>query len=322
MQTSKHTYKLQQRYEETFGKKGIHKKAVDDLKSTEFLNSVVLNTVETLQQWINTDHWESKNQRLQYLLELDLEELVYDITAIICLECQKAMKLVSVASMCAKYLNMANKVQAIQTVAEVIAVLAEMDLCDITIGEESTRWVHAKYELDPSVIKFKFTAMYLPPMIIKPRTLRHNRDSGYITQRGESLILGFYENHHDGDICLDVLNTLNANEYELDVDVISHRKDKWERQELTTQEFNELSHEEKLIYSMGQEQWEIFNEQSYKIQTLMLYHGNGFYLQNKVDKRGRIYTSGYHISPQASAFKKACINLKKKEICTGLESWL
>lgn len=321
METNRHTYMLQQKYEETFGKKGIHNKAVTDLKSTEFLTPIVLGTVKTLEQWINTDHWESKNQRLQYLLDLDLEELVYDLLAIICLECQKPMKLVSVASMCAKYLNMNSKLQAIQTVAEVIAVLGEMDLCDITIGQESTRWVHAKYELDPSVIKFKFDAMYLPPMIIKPRTLRHNRDSGYITQRGESLILGYYENHHDGDICLDVLNTLNANEYELDVDVISHRKDEWTRQELTTQEFNELSHEEKLIYSMSEEQWEIFNEQSYKIQTLMLYHGNSFYLQNKVDKRGRIYTSGYHLSVQGNSFKKSMINLKKKEICTGLEDW-
>ena len=53
----------------------------------------------------------------------------------------------------------------------------------------------------------------------------------------------------------------------------------------------------------------------------MLYHGNKFWLQNKVDKRGRIYTSGYHISPQGSSFKKAMINLANKEIVTGLDTW-
>lgn len=129
------------------------------------------------------------------------------------------------------------------------------------------------------------------------------------------------EKIHDEDICLDVLNILNANEYCLDEAVIAYCSDTWTQEELTSEEFNELSHQDKLIYSMSQEQWEIHQEQSYKIKTLMLYHNNSFYLQNKVDKRGRIYTSGYHISTQGNSFKKACINLKKKEICTGLEGW-
>lgn len=321
MQTSKHSYAIQKRYEETFGKKGIHDKAVADLKATECLIPIVQSTVKSLNTWIHTDHWESKNQRLQCLVDLDLEELVYSLTAVICLECIKPMKLVSVASMCAKHLGMSNKIEAIQTVAEILSILGDQDLCDITIGQENTRWVHIRYELDAAVLQYKFDAMYLPPMIIKPRVLRHNRSSGYITQQGESLILGFYENHHDEDICLDVLNILNANEYCLDEAVIAHCSDSWTQEELTSEEFNELSHQDKLIYSMSQEQWEIHQEQSYKIKTLMLYHNNSFYLQNKVDKRGRIYTSGYHISTQGNGFKKAAINLKKKEICTGLEDW-
>ena len=47
--------------------------------------------------------------------------------------------------------------------------------------------------LDEEVLRYAYNAFYLPPLIIKPRTVRHNHDSGYITQRGESLILGFYE---------------------------------------------------------------------------------------------------------------------------------
>lgn len=321
MQTSKHTYAIQKRYEETFGKKGIHAKAVQDLRTTEGLNTQVDHMVKVLNDWMHTDHWNSKNIRISNLLNLDLEELVYDVLALICLECQKPMKLVSIASMAAKHLNMNNKVDSIQTMAEIIALIAIEDLCDITADKENIRWVHARYELDASVIKFKFDAMYLPPLVIKPRQLRHNRDSGYLTQQGESLILGYFENHHDEDICLDVLNTLNANEYCLDEAVISNLTDKWTEQELSTQEFNGLSHEDKLLYTMNKDQWEIYQEQSYKIQTLMLYHSNSFYLQNKVDKRGRIYASGYHISTQGHSYKKACINLKKKEICTGVDQW-
>lgn len=323
MKTNKHTYELQKRYEEAFGKRGIHKKAVEDLKeNTPGLSTLIGKAVHTLEQWIDTDHWEAKNRRLKYLNDLDLYELVYDLMAIISLDCtDKPMKLVAISSMCAKHLEMDSKVDSIHTVAEIIGLLGAIDLWDTFVDKENTRWVRSRYTLDASVIRFKFEAMYLPPMIIKPRILRHNRDSGYITQRGESLILRHYENHHDDDICLDVLNTLNANEYSLDIDVLSSRDDKWVKRELSPHEFNKLSYERKREYSLSKEQWSLFLEQSYKLKTMMLFHNNTFYFQNKVDKRGRIYTSGYHISPQGNSFKKALLNLKKKEICSGIDTW-
>ena len=320
--TTKQMYEIQKKYEETFGKKGIHAKAVKDLRSTEFLLPKIEQTVAYLEEWLETDHWEAKNKRLAQFDELYLEELVYDLLAIICLECTKPMPLVSVASMAAKYLNMNNKLESIQTCAEILAILAINDLCDEVRNKENTRYIVSVVELDISVIKYKFNAMYLPPMIIKPRTVRHNRDSGYITQKGESLILGYYENHHEEEISLDVLNILNANEYELDKDVISNRTDHFGKKELTDEEYKKLSHEQRLVYDLNEEEWEKYNHESYQIMTLMLYHNNSFYLQNRVDKRGRIYASGYHLSTQGKSYKKACINLKKKEICNGIKDWI
>lgn len=319
---NRHKYLLQQKIEETFGKKHIHQKAVEDLLSDNSICTALNNGVELLDKWLQQNYWESKNERLQGLLELDFQELTQDVVGLITLECTKPMKLVSIAAMAAKYLNMSNKVEAIQTMAEVIAVLCDTDLFDLIQTKKDGWYVQSKIQLDEEVLRFAFNAFYLPPMIIKPRTVRHNRDSGYITQRGESLILGFYENHHDDDICLDVLNTLNSNEYELDTEFISSHTEEWHREDLNTDEYMELSHEDKLIYNMDKSNWNEFQEQGFKIQTLMLYHGNSFYLQNKVDKRGRIYTSGYHVSVQGTSFKKAAINLAKKEICTGLDEWM
>lgn len=319
---NRYKYLLQKKIEETFGKRFIHQKAKEDLLSSEAICIKMSEGVEALLHWINSEeHWESKATRLQALYDLDIELLVQDTIALIALECSKPLKLVSIAAMSARFLNMANKVDAIRTMAEVIAVLSDTDLFDIIQTKDNERLVQAKVLLDEDVLRFAFNAFYLPPMVIKPRTVRHNRDSGYITQQGESLILGFYENHHDDDICLDVINTLNSNEYELDTDFISSQTEDWHRIELSSEEYMELGHEDKLIYNMDKSNWVEFQEQGFKIQTLMLYHGNSFYLQNKVDKRGRIYTSGYHISPQGTSFKKACINLAKKEICTGMEHW-
>lgn len=319
-QTTRYRYLLQQKIEQTFSKKFIVQKAVDDLLTNESIVNKLNKGVEILYSWFNQEHAIDKSLRLLALQDLDIPELVQHTVALVALHCSKPMKLVSISSMCIGHLKMADKVDAITTMAEVIAMLSDTDLFDCKKTKEG--WVVlTRVGLDEEVLRYAYNAFYLPPLIIKPRTLRHNRDSGYITQRGESLILGYYENHHEDIICLDVLNILNANEYELDTDLISSLSEQWHREELSQDEYMELSHEDKLIYDMDKTTWQEYINQGYKIQTLMLYHGNRFWLQNKVDKRGRIYTSGYHISPQGSSFKKAMINLANKEIVTGLENW-
>ena len=317
---NRYRYLLQEKIEKTFSKKFITAAAVDDLLSCESIVNKLNHGVECLNTWLHQDHNIDKELRLLALLELDKCELVQQTVACISLECQKPMKLVSIASLCARHLNMADKVEAVHTMAEVIAVLAETDLFDVKKTKEG--WiVLSRVGLDAEVTQYADNALYLPPLIIKPRKVRSNRDSGYITQRGESLILGFYENHHDDNICLDVLNILNSNEYELDTDFINQYEEQWHREELSQQEYEELSHADREIYNMDEKTWKKFQEQGKFFQTLMIHHGNSFYLCNKVDKRGRIYATGYHISTQASSFKKAMINFKHREIPTGLSSW-
>lgn len=317
---NRYRYLLQEKIEKTFSKKFITAAAVDDLLTCESIVNKLNRGIEYVNSWLNKDHDIDRELRLLAVRELDIKELVMQVVACISLECQKPMKMVSVASLCARHLNMSDKVEAIHTMAEIIAVLGETDLFDNKKTREG--WiVISRVELDSEVTQYADNALYLPPLIIKPRKVRHNRDSGYITQRGESLILGFYENHHDDNICLDVLNTLNSNEYELDTDFINQYEEQWHREELSQQEYEELSHADREIYNMDAKTWKKFQEQGKFFQHLMIHHGNSFYLCNKVDKRGRIYSSGYHVNVQGSSFKKAMVNFKHREIPTGLSSW-
>ena len=142
------------------------------------------------------------------------------------------------------------------------------------------------------------------------------------------MILGFYENHHDDNICLDVINTLNSNEYELDIEFIKQYKE--EATEVTIEQLQENARiKDKVLTDIDaqkklkeiRDNWDKYQEQGAFLQHLMVHHGNSFYLCNKVDKRGRIYSSGYHVNVQGSSFKKAMVNFKHHEIPTGLDSW-
>ena len=270
---NRYRYLLQEKIEKTFSKKFITAAAVDDLLSCESIVNKLNRGIEYVNSWLNKDHDIDRELRLLAVRELDIKELVMQVVACISLECQKPMKLVSVASLCARHLNMSDKVEAIHTMAEVIAVLADTDLFDVKKTKEG--WiVLSRVGLDAEVTQYADNALYLPPLIIKPRKVRSNRDSGYITQRGESLILGFYENHHDDNICLDVINTLNSNEYELDTDFINQYEEQWHREKLTQQEYEELSHADREIYKMDAKTWKKFQEQGKFFQTLMVHHGN------------------------------------------------
>lgn len=301
MQPNKCSYQRQKDYELTFSKKGIQQASINDLENTADISALLAQAVATLENWMHDKHAPEKTIRLQTLLDIDLKSFLYQLLATICLECQQPMKLVAIASMSAKHLKQGEKVERIQTLAEIIAVLCEIDFCDLFNDRHNCYWVHSLYTLDPAVTQFKSDAISLPPLLIQPRTLRHNRDSGYLTQQGQSLILGDAENHHEYDLCLDVLNTLNANQYSLDLHFISTQQEQQP--------------------TVPAEQYDKFKQHCYLIKSLILYHGNCFYLQHRVDKRGRLYASGYHISTQGNSFKKACINLKNTQHCTGLAHW-
>ena len=317
-QTTRYRYLLQRRIEETFSKKFIVQRAVDDLLTEQSIVNKLNKGVEILYSWLNQEHSTDKQLRLLALQDLDIPELVQHTVALVALHCSKPLKLVSISSMCISHLKMADKVDAIQTMAEVIAMLSDTDLFDCRKTDNG--WVVVScIGLDEEVLRYAYNAFYLPPLIIKPRTVRHNRDSGYITQRGESLILGYYENHHDDDISLDVLNILNANEYSIDDAFIESVALEWNEPEFK-KEHDE--HEKEHLIKISKDYFENFYKtEFYRFVMYFRDKGNSFYFQHKVDKRGRIYACGHHFNPQGDSFHKAMLNLKKKEIVTGLDTW-
>ena len=53
---------------------------------------------------------------------------------------------------------------------------------------------------------------------------------------------------------------------------------------------------------------------SRKVYQELLSYGNSFYLNWRFDKRGRMYSQGHEVNIQSTSYKKALINLTKREI--------
>lgn len=291
---------LQEFNEKRYNRKHIDAKVRAFIDGDANMQEGVQEGVALLEGYVSKTYYESKQARVQQLIGFDFKKLVTDV--FVGMAYTKRDELfTSVTARLAGALGFDDKPAAITTMAEVIAVLCATNVYDILKPSIQASLVVRHYIPLPKELKdFVDNAQYLPPLLCEPKTLINNYSSGYLTHN-DSLLLG-KGNHHDGDLCLDVLNSKNRVPLKLDLDF------------LTKVELEAT----KVMTSPDQlENWKNFKTQSYEFYHLMATQGNQFYITNKVDKRGRIYACGYHISFQGTAFHKASIELFNEEVIDG-----
>ena len=310
--------------EEQYNRKLIDKRIREVFQHSPEIQAKITEGVGLVQAYMNQTYYESKNKRIAQLARMDLTELVHDLFLGISY-ITKAELFTAVSAQLAGRLGFSDKVQAIQTVAELLAVLCQTDVFDIEKASKySSLMLISRIQLPTDILGFIENSHFLPPMLVKPLELVHNRSNGHLSYN-DSLILS-KGNHHEGDICLDVLNKINAVPLKLATDFLCQVEEdpnteytvEWAHKKANKKGQNITDAEAQQRVDKAIENFHRFKVQSYKFYTLMAQYGNLFYLTHKVDKRGRIYASGYHLSTQGTAFKKASIELHKEEVVTGV----
>lgn len=254
----------------------------------------------SLREYISQSYWDSKNERL-IAIDKDLTKVILNILTQTVLIGSSYVPLLSI---CGSVSFGLSRYHDIQTCADVLWLINQTDLILVDIVDD-TRYVQSNMELPDELVNRLTLMCVLPPMLVKPRTLRHNRSCGYLTIGKDSLILGDKENYHDECISLDVLNTLNSQALCLDLDIC------YKFQKEFKSEFDKDTDEylnQRKTYERAKEQFEFFRD---KIQDKTIH------FTHKVDKRGRVYSQGYTFNFQGSSYEKACINLKTKEFVEG-----
>lgn len=292
---------LQEENEKRYSRKHIDGYIREEIAANPDMQSKITEGVSLLTDYINGTYYASKMARIEQIKNLDLTDLVTDLFVGVAYF-QREELFTSVTAQMASRLKFSDKTEAIKTIAEVMAVLCQTDAYDIFKADKmASLAVISRIPLSTKLLHYIANSAYLPPMVCEPMELENNFSSGYLTHN-DSLILGT-GNHHDGDICIDVLNTINKVALQLDTAFLSTVEE---------EPTFELDTAEKIA------NWDAFKRQSYSFYALMAEQGNEFYLTNKVDKRGRIYAVGYHITTQGTAFKKAMIELAHEELIEGM----
>lgn len=298
------SYINQEFNEKRYSRRQIDKVIRNWFSKTPEIQEKIIEGVQYVEDYMAGDYYESKAKRVSGLDGLNLTDLVTDIYVGICYFIREEL-FTSVSAQLASRIGFNDKASSIATMAEILAVLCATDVFDIHKSDRSESLVlQSNFDL-PMSLKLRIDeSEYLPPMVCKPKPLVNNFSSGHLTFN-ETLLLGT-SNHHDGDICLDTLNKMNNVKLKLNTEFLCSVEE--------MPKF-ELDTPDKI------EQWKVFKIQSYRFYKLMVDQGNEFYLTHRVDSRGRAYASGYHISTQGTAFKKAMLEFAEEELIEGIPDW-
>ncbi|WP_432481737.1 hypothetical protein [Moraxella sp. ZY200743] len=289
----------------------IKQAIIDDLK-TSFANEIN-QSIKHIKTYIDAPEQSIKRyERKQVIKDLPLYDLILDILSTVSMNARTPIPVVSIANMIT--LDNMPKYHSIQTVCELLIVLSQIPYFTLIGKKWDMRTIQTNITL-PQIIQDRLNhACYLPPMVEKPKYIKNNHTSGYLTFN-DSVILGYTQNQHDMPLSLDVLNTLNNNQYELDEYILNNFTKPWHRDELDENELSLLSNSEQQDYYLQAQTFNMFVQQ-FEVMTKHL-RNQTLYFTHKYDKRGRVYSQGYHYNPQGSSFEKACLNLKTKEYITG-----
>ena len=307
---------VQESNEYRYSRKHIDGYIRSEVTRSPVIMAKVSEGVQLLEDWRAQTYFKTKELRVAQIRHLDLHELVLELFVGVAYVTEPVL-FTSITAQMASRLHFDDKAHSIQTVAEMMAVLCQTDVFDII---KETRMASlmlvSNIRLSPQLMTYIEESVYLPPMVCEPELVATNRESAYLTHN-ESVILKTY-NHHDDDVSLDVINLQNQIPLCLHEGFLRSVEEE-PNKDLDVVEDTSLNEFEKAqLVRKRRDQWAKFLTQSRKIYGLMVGQGNRFFITNKVDKRGRLYAQGYHIDPQGTKYKKACLEFADKEVVSGI----
>ncbi len=191
---------------------------------------------------------------------------------------------------------------ASQMTADEILKCVQADLVD---WHPSLRQFIVRYDISQDVQDDLDRYQYPLPMIVEPKKINNNMDTGYFTSKNSVILKN---NHHEEDVCLDHLNKVNKIKLKIDFNTGNMIHNKWRNLD------KPKPHEDRKEFQKRVKAFEKYDRTARDVMAHLEIAGNEFYLTHRFDKRGRVYCQGYHVSYQAAPWNKAIINFANEEI--------
>jgi len=190
-----------------------------------------------------------------------------------------------------------------QEVADNLVYAAEFDYIDFDPDREVFKVI---YDVTADVVAQLEKYQYPLPMVTEPMPIKDNRTTGYHTITN-SVVLNGSKYFDDKDMCLDHLNRANSVALAFDEPVINSQQGVFTvPKRKTGEDFED--------FRKRQRQAGIFYDTSLRVMEEIDEISDAFWLTHRFDRRGRCYSSGYHVNTQGTDYNKAVLQLANKEV--------
>lgn len=281
--------------EEKFDKKKVRKNLITQIEEDFYFQ--IENAYTNFQLYVYKGHdHESIFHRLYNLLQYPIRDWIAEIYLEVVY-----LNRVSIQAIVGRFIDRVDDqlYRKLHALTDLVVIAAQEDIFDIelTDAEDADIMCQAHFEFDDDTYQYITDTMYLPPMLCKPKKIRNVHDCAYLTRKEPCLLKPKF-NLHDKPMNFDLVNKLNSIPLKLDTDMLEYEEtpSKPIDTKLKRKNFNALKSSSRKVYDM------------------ILDEGNLFYLTWKPDKRGRVYSQGYHINLQATDYKKSLISFAEEVI--------
>jgi hypothetical protein len=284
---------------EWFYSKSHAKQYIKDYIQEDVDTSLMVGLMATtLAEWLETNFeswYESKQDRWETITDNNSLMDIIEALLLTTLVQQDApiQSIVSFASTYIEYPEDDDSYAVIRCLSEVLVVLQEYGAWNVNPAQGTKSIsITSNFDCPEEITEIVKDTMYLPPIIIKPLVREGRVDHDYLTKKSD-VVLNTTKAYKSGNLPLDVINKLNQQKLHLSQDFLESNEEKLDKDDM-----DDLAKVNQFNYMKGT---------SKKVYDLMLNEGNEFYLCWSMDKRGRLYPKGYHITCQGSDYKKAML---------------
>lgn len=319
-----------------FSKQNARKYLLKDFSEVIDIEDKLRYTEHLIRNWAEdqseTDYLRKMDKSRLYLGNFNISNMITEILVKL-----QAMKIKSsgpvllsaLANSCVKFTPFGKKFEqtkgdseflakkrASELTSDVIALMAETELlrfCKTPRSQtrsDGFKFIANMWAVDTNDFASETTmaiadlSMTLPPIIGKPQIVKSNGESAYRTTRSHVISNPYHQ--HDGELCLDSINQFNGTKFSLDMDSVLANEQKFKK----PKDWNLLTKKEQ---DKVKENWQRQMKISEFVHELMYRLGNEFSFNWFYDYRGRLYSSGYHISFQGDDYKKAALTFANKQ---------
>lgn len=160
-------------------------------------------------------------------------------------------------------------------------------------------------------------AHVLPALQVEP--VKTNKRAGYETIPFH-VITGGKLNQHDGEVCLDHINRLNASTYSIDKRIWDYIRPKFDKGPKFLKKKGR--NEKKIEILRRREQFELKLEQTPHKLLVLMEAGNRFHYLNYYCTRGRTYIKAHHLDFIGDKHIRAVVSTSTKELTTGVKDYV